>query len=53
MKFFILAAALQAGVQPNDLIDGTAPCTLPNPGDPKNPFVITDAVSGGVGPSTA
>lgn len=50
VKFMILSAAIEAGVQANDLIDGTAPCTLPNPGDPKHPFVITDAVSGGVGP---
>jgi penicillin-binding protein 1A len=50
VKFMILAAAIEAGVQANDLIDGTAPCTLPNPGNPKEPFVITDAVSGGVGP---
>lgn len=50
VKFMILAAAVEAGVQANDLIDGTAPCTLPNPGEPKKPFVITDAVSGGVGP---
>src|SRR4029079_16783750 len=49
VKFMILAAALEAGVQSTDLIDGTAPCTLPNPGQPKEPFVITDAVSGGVG----
>ncbi len=41
IKIFILAAALEAGVQPNDLIDGTRPCTLPNPGDPKDPFEIT------------
>jgi penicillin-binding protein 1A len=50
VKFMILSGAIEAGVQANDLIDGTAPCTLPNPGDPKHPFVITDAVSGGVGP---
>ncbi len=42
IKLFILSAAIQAGVQPNDVIDGTAPCTLPNPGDPKQPFQITD-----------
>ena len=48
IKLFILAAALQAGVQPNDVIDGTAPCTLPNPGKPSEPFVITNAVSRGV-----
>jgi penicillin-binding protein 1A len=45
IKIFILAAALEAGVQPNDLIDGTTPCTLPDPNDPKVPFEITDAVS--------
>lgn len=48
IKLFILAAAIQAGAQANDLIDGTAPCTLPNPGDEANPFIITDAVNGGV-----
>ncbi len=48
IKLFILAAAVQAGAQANDIIDGTRPCTLPNPGDEGNPFVITDAVNGGV-----
>ncbi|CAB4885257.1 unannotated protein [freshwater metagenome] len=42
IKLFVLAAAIQAGVQPNDVIDGTAPCTLPNPANPTQPFVITD-----------
>ena len=41
IKMFVLAAALEAGVQPDDLIDGISPCTLPNPDDPKNPFMIT------------
>jgi membrane peptidoglycan carboxypeptidase len=41
IKIFILAAALQAGAEPDDLIDGTRPCTLPNPDDPSNPFMIT------------
>ncbi len=50
IKFFILAAALQAGAQPNDLIDGRRGCELPNPGDPKNPFLITGGVSGQLGP---
>ncbi|MFT3854936.1 MAG: transglycosylase domain-containing protein [Ilumatobacteraceae bacterium] len=45
IKFFILAAALQAGVQPSDTIDGKVPCTLPNPGDPKDPFIIKHATS--------
>jgi membrane peptidoglycan carboxypeptidase len=45
IKFFILAAALQAGVQPEDLIDGTLPCTLPNPENLEEPFEITKGVS--------
>jgi penicillin-binding protein 1A len=45
VKFFILAAALAAGATPKDVIDGASPCTLPNPGNPKDPFVIRDAVS--------
>lgn len=45
VKFFILAAALQAGVQPEDLIDGTLPCTLTNPGNLDEPFAITKGVS--------
>lgn len=48
VKFFILAAALNAGAQPNDVIDGRSPCTLPNPGNPDEPFEITDVVSRGV-----
>lgn len=48
VKFFILSAALQAGVQADDVIDGTRPCTLPNPGDPSDPFVIDDAANRGV-----
>jgi penicillin-binding protein 1A len=46
IKFFILAAAIQAGAQPTDLIEGRLPCVLPNPGDPADPFVVKDAVSG-------
>ncbi len=49
IKLFVLAAALQAGATPDDLVDGTHPCELPNPSDPGNPtFVITGGVSGGV-----
>lgn len=44
IKLFILSSAIEAGAQPDDLIDGTKPCTLPNPDDPKNPFVITTGV---------
>lgn len=44
-KIFVLTAALEAGAQANDLIDGTLPCTLPNPGKPEEPFKITQGVS--------
>ncbi len=49
VKMFILAAALEAGVESDDLIDGTLPCTLPNPENPDEPFVIEDGVSEPVG----
>jgi len=45
VKIFILAAALEAGVRPDDVIDGTLPCTLPNPGKPEEPFEIAEGVS--------
>ncbi len=45
IKIFVLAAALQAGVEGIDLVDGTLPCTLPNPGNEKEPFKITQGVS--------
>ncbi len=49
IKLFVLAAAVEAGALPEDVIDGTHPCTLPNPGDPGNPeFTIAGGVSGGV-----
>ena len=48
VKVFILAAAVQAGAQANDLLDGTKPCTLPNPGNEAEPFIITDAANGGI-----
>jgi penicillin-binding protein 1A len=45
IKMFILAAAVQAGAQANDIIDGTKPCELPNPGNPREPFIIKGGVS--------
>jgi membrane peptidoglycan carboxypeptidase len=49
IKLFILAAALQAGATPEDVIDGTHPCRLPNAGDPTEPyFEIRGGVNGGV-----
>ncbi|MCU1360574.1 MAG: putative penicillin-binding protein [Ilumatobacteraceae bacterium] len=50
IKLFILAAAIQAGAQPDDVIDGKKGCLLPNPGDPKNPFLISSGVDGQLGP---
>jgi penicillin-binding protein 1A len=40
IKLFILAAALQAGAQPTDVIDGTTPCTFAEPHDASKPFLI-------------
>ena len=49
IKLFILSAALQAGANPEDVIDGTHPCRLPNAGDPNEPyFEIRGGVNGGV-----
>ena len=42
IKLFVLAAALQAGAQPDDIIDGSVNCTFQVPDQP--PFVIEDAV---------
>lgn len=50
IKMFILAAAVEAGVQNDDLLDGVRPCVLPNPDDPRNPFVIKSGVSRALGP---
>ena len=48
IKFFILAAAIQAGAQAGDQIDGLRGCVLPNPGDPTEPFEIRGGASGSV-----
>ena len=50
IKVFVLAAAVQAGVQNDDLLDGERPCVLPNPDDPDNPFLIEEGVSRPLGP---
>lgn len=49
IKLFILAAALQAGAEPADILDGTRGCRLPNPGNLVEPvFAIDGGVAGGV-----
>jgi penicillin-binding protein 1A len=42
IKFFVLAAALQAGAQPDDIIDGANVCSFQVPDQPD--FVIKNAV---------
>jgi len=37
-------------VQPGDIIDGRRGCVLPNPGDPKDPFIISGGEAGSVAP---
>jgi penicillin-binding protein 1A len=39
-KIFVLAAALEAGLVPDDTISGSAPCRIPNPGGDPDPAVI-------------
>ena len=49
IKLFIVAAAVQAGAQPGDVLDGIRGCAFPNPGGVPDPFVIRGGVSGFVG----
>jgi penicillin-binding protein 1A len=37
-KAFTLMAALEQNHSPDDIIDGTAPCSIPNPGGTPNPY---------------
>ncbi len=46
-KVFVLVAALEAGVRPDDLLDGTSPCTFPVKG--QKPYVV-GGTSGGIAP---
>ena len=48
IKYMILAAAMQAGAQAGDTIDGVRGCVLPNPEDPTEPFIISGGVAGSV-----
>jgi penicillin-binding protein 1A len=52
IKMFILAAAMQAGAQGNDLIDGPATCVLPNPGNNEEPTFDISAQGAGLGTLT-
>lgn len=48
IKMFILASAVQAGAQQNDLLDGPQQCVLPNPGNEEEPFELSDGVGRGL-----
>ncbi len=50
IKMFILAAAIQAGATPDDIIDGARGCRLPNPGNNEEPFF---EINGGAAGSVA
>ncbi len=47
-KTFVLVAALEAGVRPTDIIDGTSPCRFPLPGG--QPDYVIASEGAGVGP---
>ena len=47
-KTFVLVAALEAGVRPTDIIDGTSPCRFPLPGG--QPDYVISSEGAGVGP---
>ncbi len=41
-KPFVLATAFTQGKVPNDTIDGTGPCSFPNPGGVPNPYTVSN-----------
>ena len=41
-KPFVLATAFSQGQVPNDIIDGTGPCSFPNPGGVPNPYTVSN-----------
>ncbi len=45
VKGFILAAAVNAGIQANDIIDGSAPCTWYDDSIPGGKYLVNDVVS--------
>ena len=49
VKIFVLAAAIYAGAEADDIIDGRRGCVLPNPGNLAEPtFTIDGGVEGGI-----
>lgn len=51
-KFFVLVAALEQGLIPNDSLDGSSPCTFRNPGGEPDPYRLVNFEGGGGGGGT-
>jgi membrane peptidoglycan carboxypeptidase len=41
-KAFVLVAALAQGYSPDDYVDGAGPCTIPDPGNTPDPWVLNN-----------
>ncbi len=41
-KIFVLAAALESGLVPSDIVNGNGPCTFPNPGGYPDPYIANN-----------
>jgi penicillin-binding protein 1A len=41
-KIFVLAAALESGLVPSDIVNGNGPCTFPNPGGYPDPYTANN-----------
>jgi penicillin-binding protein 1A len=41
-KTFVLAAALESGIVPDDTVSGNAPCRIPNPGGIPDPYIASN-----------
>jgi penicillin-binding protein 1A len=55
MKTYVLAALMEQGRSPDDIINGTAPCDIANPGGAEDPYHVENFADGGgsVGTITA
>ncbi|HYF45043.1 MAG TPA: transglycosylase domain-containing protein, partial [Acidimicrobiales bacterium] len=51
-KIFVLAAALEAGLVPQDIVNGNGPCTFPNPGGYPDPYIANNYAGEGGGNTT-
>ncbi|MBA2283482.1 MAG: transglycosylase domain-containing protein, partial [Acidimicrobiia bacterium] len=48
-KTFVLAAALESGLVPNDTVAGSGPCRFPNPGGYPDPYIVQNFGNSGGG----